>query len=82
MWHFSHIDYRDMLFAKQLLYSIQLMGKKVFPDFNTVWHFDDKVGQKYMFEAIGVPFIPTYVFMIKKLHQGGYIQLQCQRFLS
>lgn len=66
MWHFSHIDYRDMLFAKQLLYSIQLMGKKVFPDFNTVWHFDDKVGQKYMFEAIGVPFIPTYVFYDKK----------------
>lgn len=62
MWHYYHIDYRDALFAKQLLFSLQMAGKKVFPDFNTNWHFDDKLGQKYMFEAISVPFVPTYVF--------------------
>src|SRR5690606_11854526 len=49
-------------FAKQLLYSLQMAGKKVFPDFNTGWHFDDKVGQKYLLEAIGAPLVPTYVF--------------------
>ncbi|MCD4742644.1 MAG: hypothetical protein K8R67_09255 [Desulfobacteraceae bacterium] len=62
LWHISQIDYRDMLFGKQLLYSVKQMGLKVFPDFNTSWHFDDKVGQKYLLEAMGAPFVPSYVF--------------------
>lgn len=66
MWHHHHADYKDTLFAKQLLYSLQLAGKKVFPDFATGWHFDDKVGQKYLFEAIGAPLVPSYVFYTKK----------------
>lgn len=66
MWHHHHAHYRDTLFAKQLLYSLQLAGKKVFPDFTTGWHFDDKVGQKYLFEAIGAPLVPSYVFYTKK----------------
>jgi glutathione synthase/RimK-type ligase-like ATP-grasp enzyme len=65
MWHFSHQNYKDALFAKQLLYSLQVAGKKVFPDFATCWHFDDKVGQKYLLEAIGAPLVPTYVFYTK-----------------
>lgn len=66
MWHFSHGDYRDALFAKQLLYSIELSGKKVFPNFRTNWHFDDKVGQKYLFEEVGIPLVPSYVFYSKE----------------
>ncbi|MFC1495123.1 RimK family alpha-L-glutamate ligase [Thermodesulfobacteriota bacterium] len=62
MWHFSQDDERDILFAKQLLYSVQMMGKKVFPDFHTMWHFDDKIGQKYLFESINAPFAPTWIF--------------------
>ena len=45
MWHFHHADYRDNLFAKQLLFSLQQAGKKIFPDINTAWHFDDKIGK-------------------------------------
>lgn len=66
MWHHHHGDYRDALFAKQLLYSLQAAGKKVFPDFNTGWHFDDKVGQKYLLESIDAPVIPSYVFYTRK----------------
>ena len=65
MWHFSHANPKDFLFAKQLLYAIQLTGKKVFPDFHTIWHFDDKTGQKYLLEAIHTPIAPTYVFYSK-----------------
>ena len=65
MWHHHHGNYKDVLFAKQLLYSLQMAGKKVFPDFNTGWHFDDKVGQKYLLEAIGAPLVPSYVFYTK-----------------
>jgi glutathione synthase/RimK-type ligase-like ATP-grasp enzyme len=66
MWHYHQLDYRDMLFAKGLLLSLEHSGKTVFPNFNTAWHFDDKVGQKYLFEAIGAPFVKSYVFYDKK----------------
>lgn len=62
MWHHHQANYKDVLFAKQLLFSLQVAGKKVFPDFNTCWHFDDKIGQFYLFNAIGAPFVPSYVF--------------------
>lgn len=65
MWHFHHADYRDMQFAKSLLFSLKEMGLKVFPDFNTCWHFDDKIAQKYLLESIGAPLVPTYVFYTK-----------------
>jgi len=66
MWHFYHAGAKDVKFAKQLLYSLQAAGKKVFPDFHTMWHFDDKVGQKYLLEAIGAPLVPSDVFYSKK----------------
>lgn len=62
MWHHNHMIHRDRLVAKQILYSLQQAGKTVFPDFNTGWHFDDKLGQKYMLEAIGAPLVPSYAF--------------------
>jgi glutathione synthase/RimK-type ligase-like ATP-grasp enzyme len=66
MWHFNQSNPRDVLFAKQLIYSLQTAGKKVFPDFYTAWHFDDKVGQKYLLEAVGAPLVPSYVFYNKE----------------
>ncbi len=62
MWHFHHADYRDVQFAKSLLTSLERQGKKVFPNTATCWHFDDKIAQKYLLEAIGAPMVPTYVF--------------------
>jgi len=66
MWHFYHANYKDVLFAKQLLYAVAQSGKKTFPDFKTCWHFDDKVGQKYLLESIGAPLAPSYVFYSKE----------------
>jgi glutathione synthase/RimK-type ligase-like ATP-grasp enzyme len=65
MWHFSQYNQKDILFAKQLIYSLETAGKKVFPNFYTIWHFDDKVGQKYLLEALGTPLVPTWVFYDK-----------------
>lgn len=62
MWHWSHTDHAADLFARQLTYSLEQMGKKVFPDTNTCRFFDNKIGQKYLFEALGVPHVPTYIF--------------------
>lgn len=65
MWHHNHADPKDILFAKQLLFAKQQSNKLVFPDFNTAWHFDDKVGQKYLLEALGVNLVESYVFYSK-----------------
>lgn len=62
MWHWYHDDYRDQNLARQLIMSVCKMGKRVFPDPDTCWHYDDKVGQKYLLEAIGAPLIPSYSF--------------------
>lgn len=66
MWHFAHYDYRDMLFARQLIFSLEQRGIKCFPNSKTCWHFDDKVGQKYLLESIGAPLVPSYVFYTEK----------------
>jgi len=66
MWHWHHNNPKDILFARQLIYSIEMMGKKVFPNSKTVWHFDDKVGQKYLLESIKAPTINSYVFYDKQ----------------
>ena len=63
MWHFNHLSYKDYLFAKQLIYVIEKhLGKITYPNYDTCWHFDDKVGQKYLFDAIGAHLVPTYIF--------------------
>ncbi len=62
MWHWSHTDPRALQYARQLTYSLEAAGKRVFPDSKTCWHFDDKVGQKYLLEAIEAPLVPSYVF--------------------
>ena len=66
MWHFNHKSPKASKFAKQLLFSLEATGTRVFPDYNTVWHFDDKVAQKYLLEAINAPLAPAYVFYSKK----------------
>jgi glutathione synthase/RimK-type ligase-like ATP-grasp enzyme len=62
LWHFSNYSYSDMLFARSILYSAKQMGLKVFPDFNEAWHFDDKIAETYVLQAINAPIPQSYVF--------------------
>lgn len=67
LWHHQQGNPKDILFAKALLFSLEQSGKKVFPDFKTNWHFDDKVGQKYLLEAFSIKeFVPSWVFYSKQ----------------
>ena len=66
MWHHHQGSPRDILAARPILFALEQAGIKVFPDFNTNWHFDDKLGQKYLLEAIDAPLVPAYVFYDKK----------------
>ncbi|MBW8686441.1 ATP-grasp domain-containing protein [Chitinophaga rhizophila] len=62
MWHWYQGDIVALSFAIQLTTAIEMMGKKVFPNSNTGSHFDDKISQGYLFAALGVPMVPSYVF--------------------
>ncbi len=66
MWHHHQGNPKDVLFAKQLLLSLEQSGKLVYPNWKTGWHFDDKLGQKYLLEALKLPVIPSFVFFSKK----------------
>ncbi|WPR77824.1 hypothetical protein [Algoriphagus sp. NG3] len=66
MWHWNHATPEAFLFARQLVFSVEAMGKRVYPNANTCWHYDDKVGQKYLLEGIGAPLVASWVFYTKK----------------
>lgn len=66
MWHHSQNNPKDLLIAKQILFALEHSGKVVFPDFNTNWHFDDKVAQKYLLELIHCPIPKNHVFYEKE----------------
>lgn len=63
MWHHSQSEPRDILIAEKVLFALEHSGVKVFPNFRTSWHFDDKVAQKYLFEALDIPAVPAHVFV-------------------
>ena len=62
LWHWSHGDPCEQLMARHVIMAAEAMGIGVFPSISTCWHFDDKVAQKYLLEAVGAPLVPTYVF--------------------
>ncbi|MFQ5590204.1 MAG: RimK family alpha-L-glutamate ligase [Phycisphaerae bacterium] len=62
IWHFSHSRATDLLMARHVIAAAERMGLAVFPNTDTCWHFDDKIAQKYVLEALGAPLVPSYVF--------------------
>ena len=62
LWHWDHVNPREHLVARSVIMAAETMGVKVFPSTPTCWHFDDKIAQKYLLQAIGAPLVPTYVF--------------------
>lgn len=66
LWHFNGYAPQDILFARSILYSASIRGIKTFPDFNTTWHFDDKVAEKYLLEAINAPMAKSWSFFDKE----------------
>jgi hypothetical protein len=61
-WHWSHSDPTAAIMARQITVGLEAMGVKVFPDSATCWHFDDKIGQAYLLEAIEAPTPRHWVF--------------------
>jgi hypothetical protein len=62
MWPFSLRFQKDQMMAKSVLFSAEKMGIRVFPNFNTNWHFEDKIAQKYLIECVDGPIVPSWAF--------------------
>jgi len=62
LWHWPYDDYAPQLVARQILRSLEIVGLIVFPNTDTCWHYDDKLAQKYLLEAVAAPLAPTWVF--------------------
>jgi len=62
MWRFRHASVEKEI-ARRVLTAIQFYLRiPVFPDFNTAWHYDDKLAQHYIFRSLGIPTPKTWVF--------------------
>ena len=63
MWHWFHFPQEIRLAALPILRTIEThLGIPVFPDMATCWHYDDKIAQRYLLEALGVAAPKTWVF--------------------
>jgi glutathione synthase/RimK-type ligase-like ATP-grasp enzyme len=62
MWQFAQTRPSDILVARNVLNAAELMGLKVYPNFHTNWHYDDKLSQKYLFESLNLPAAPSWAF--------------------
>ncbi len=62
MWHWFHTP-DDKQSAPKILQAIELgLGIPVFPSLKMAWHYDEKIAQFYLLDAINAPKIPTWVF--------------------
>ena len=63
MWHWPHYPHEVRWAARPILYVIEKeMRIPVFPDLRTAWHYDDKIAQAYLFQALEIPRPKTWIF--------------------
>ena len=59
LWEQSIHSYSNQIIGRSLLNAVESLGIKVFPNFQSFWHFDNKIAESYYLEAVGAP-IPKY----------------------
>jgi len=62
MWRWAHTA-QDKQSSQRILYIIEhYLGIPVYPDSSTAWHYDEKVAQFYLFQALQIPAPRTWLF--------------------
>ncbi|WP_086478542.1 ATP-grasp domain-containing protein [Arenibacter amylolyticus] len=62
LWHFNNYSHTDMLMARNVLFTLEAAGKKVFPSIKDAWHFDDKLAETYLLESINAPIPMSFYY--------------------
>src|SRR5688572_23692885 len=62
MWHWYHMP-DDKQVAPRILSAIDhVFHLPIFPNLKTCWHYDEKLSQHYLLDALRVPKVKTWVF--------------------
>jgi hypothetical protein len=62
MWHWEYMPHERQV-AQSILHTIETYLRiPVFPDHNTCWHYDDKIAQFYICQALNLPTPRTWIF--------------------
>lgn len=62
MWRWTHTPQHKQS-APHIMYTIErYLGIPVLPDNQTSWHYDEKIAQLYLLQAMGVPMPQTWLF--------------------
>jgi glutathione synthase/RimK-type ligase-like ATP-grasp enzyme len=67
MWRWAHFGGMARI-ARRLLPVLEYqLGLCVYPDQKTAWHYEDKIAQSYLLEALAVPIPETWVFYDRQI---------------
>jgi glutathione synthase/RimK-type ligase-like ATP-grasp enzyme len=64
LWHVNNYVLPDMMIGRSILNASKNMGLKIFPDFSTSWHFDDKIAETYLLQSVGSPVPASWMFYL------------------
>jgi glutathione synthase/RimK-type ligase-like ATP-grasp enzyme len=64
IWPIENWVLPDIMEGRSILRIAEQKGINVFPNQNTVWHFDDKIAEMYAFQAVGAPIPESWVFYL------------------
>lgn len=74
LWHWNLIDYEHYFVAKDFFHILDKYHKvKIFPDYRTVWHYDDKIAQTIILQINGIEMPKTW-FTTKKIEALEWIE--------
>lgn len=62
MWRHGHRPQHRQIARRLLPILERELEMVVYPDQNTCWHYDDKIAQAYLFQALGIPHPRTWVW--------------------
>lgn len=66
MWRYPSSAH-NRVYAKRFMYAIEAgLGIPVFPSLKSSWYFEDKLAQRYLFEAARIPNARTEVFWTRE----------------
>ena len=66
VWYYNNYVISDILEARNILKIASDMGLVTFPHPDMNWHFDDKIAEKYAFEAVGAKIPNSWVFYLEE----------------
>lgn len=67
MWRWTHLEEIRQIASRLLPIVQNHLGIPVFPNQNTCWHYDDRIAQAYLFQALEIASPETNVFFDQDL---------------